>query len=157
MNDTRDGLHCVLSCAYTAQLRVPNSVVSMSSAGSDASGAVKGVDDAEGAAAGSVDDAHTVSTALAAEPSKSSSPTSPTFHCTVCLSPFDDNNHAPRRTPCCRRLLCGTCAYAVVSHPTPPPCCFCSKVPSEAMSLAEFPVDIGVLDSALTASSTATV
>ena len=83
-------------------------------------------------------------------------PLSP-FHCTVCLSPFDDNNHAPRHTPCCRRLLCGKCAHAVVSHPTPPPCCFCSKVPSSAITMASFVVDVGLMDTAVLDPATASL
>ena len=75
------------------------------------------------------------------------------FQCTMCLSPFDDGNHAPRRTPCCRRLLCGKCAYVVVSHPTPPPCCFCGEVPSSSLEMASFPTDVGIMDGALASSS----
>ena len=78
------------------------------------------------------------------------------FQCTVCLSPFDDNNHAPRRTPCCRRLLCGKCADVVVSHPTPLPCCFCAVVPNTAIAIASFVVDEGVLECALSATTAPT-
>ena len=75
------------------------------------------------------------------------------YRCIVCQSAFDDGNHAPRRTPCCRRLMCSKCAYAVVSHPTPPPCYFCSVVPSSAIEIRNFPVDRGMLDAALAASA----
>ena len=74
------------------------------------------------------------------------------FACTVCASPFDDNSRAPRRAPCCRRLICSKCAFAVVSHPTPPPCVFCQTL-SAPLELAAFTVDVGVLEATLAASA----
>ena len=82
------------------------------------------------------------------EPPEAAATVTIQYRCTVCQSSYDDNSHAPRRTPCCRRLLCGKCAYVVVSHPTPPPCCFCTTAAPLALEMKAFVVDVGVMEAA---------
>ena len=78
----------------------------------------------------------------------------PLFHCTHCVSPFDDNSHTPRRTPCCSRLLCSKCATSLVSTSTTGTslCCHC-KALLPSVTVSAFHLDFGVMDSALAVSS----
>ena len=48
------------------------------------------------------------------------------YGCPSCESAFDKDARAPRRMPCCRRLLCSKCASVLARHPTPG-CSFCHQ------------------------------
>ena len=69
--------------------------------------------------------------------------------CVVCHWSFDEDERAPRRTPCCRRLLCGSCAALAVKSRAA--CHFCDVVPSPSVNLSMFNTDVGVVETLVAA------
>ncbi len=66
--------------------------------------------------------------------------------CFVCGSLFDNTAHSPRRTPCCKHLVCGACVEEVLSTVGPDKTCSACAVQLSAIhaSIASFPMDLAV-------------
>ena len=70
--------------------------------------------------------------------------------CFVCACPFDSAGRAPRRTPCCKHLVCSACVEEVLAPSSPQKTCSACAVQLRAgnASLAAFPVDVPVISMA---------